>query len=77
MRYFFHAIGTKFINEDENGEEFNNDEDAIEKGAIIAKELSEDSTLDIKYIVVVDEEKREIARSNSQKSASAISLDRF
>jgi hypothetical protein len=69
MRYFFHAVGTKFINEDENGEEFDNCEDAIEYGATIAKELSEDSTLKMKYILIVDEEKREIVRSPiAQKS---------
>jgi hypothetical protein len=63
MRYFFHAVGTKCIHEDENGEEFANDEDAIEYGATIAKELSDDSTLDLKYMLVVDEEEREISCS--------------
>jgi hypothetical protein len=60
MRYFFHAVGTKCAYKDENGEEFGNDDDAIEYGATIAKELSDDSTLNMTCILVVDEEEREI-----------------
>ena len=63
MRYFFHAVGTKCAYKDESGEEFDNDDDAVEYGATIAKELSDDSTLNMTCILVVDEEEKEISRS--------------
>jgi len=73
MRYFFHAVGTKRAYKDESGEEFDNNDDAIEYGATIAKELSDDSTLHMKYILVVDEEEREISCSLiAQKSAISL-----
>ena len=63
MRYFFHAVGTKCIHEDENGEEFDNDEDAAAYGAVIANELSDGGILSMMYILVVDEEDKEVSRS--------------
>lgn len=63
MRYFFHAVGTKCIHEDENGEEFDNDEDAAAYGAVIANELSDGGILNMMYILVVDEEDKEVSRS--------------
>jgi hypothetical protein len=62
MRYFFHAAGDAEAYEDEDGEVFAQDDDALAHAAVIARELAEDGSLDGFSIQVVDETGKEIAR---------------
>jgi hypothetical protein len=62
MRYFFHAAGRGSSYNDENGTIFESDEAAMVHAAVIARELSEDGSLDGFAIVVVSETGVEIGR---------------
>jgi hypothetical protein len=70
MRYFFHAIGQRRVFNDDEGEEFADEADALAHAAVIAREIAEDDSVDVLMIVVVDEDGNEVGRvpTKSRKS---------
>lgn len=60
MKYFFHAAGRRRVFNDDEGQEFVNEADAMAHAVIIAREIAEDDGVDVVMIVVVDEYGNEI-----------------